>query len=47
MKIFKTFIFQIENSCVIKKLPIYEILNNLENTLSKKGTFASHIKKFL
>ena len=45
MKIFKIFIFQIGNSCVIRKLPIHEILNNLESTLSKKGTFASHIKK--
>ena len=45
MKNFKIFIFQIGNSCVIRKLPIYEILNNLESTLSMKGTFASHIKK--
>ena len=45
MKISKIFIFQIGNSCVKKKLPIYEILNNLESILSKKGTFASHIKK--
>ena len=45
MEISTLFIFQIGNSCVISKLPIYESLNNLESTLSKKGTFASLIKK--
>ena len=45
MKNFKIIIFQIENSNVIGKLLIYEILNNFENTLSKKGTFTSHIQK--
>ena len=43
MKISKVFIFQIGNSYVIRKLSIYEILNYLESTLSKKGTFASRI----
>ena len=45
MKIFKTFIFQIGDSCVKRELSIYEILNNLERTLFKKGTSISHIKK--
>ena len=45
MEISTLFIFQIGNSCVISKLPIYEILNSLESTLFKKGTFTSHIKK--
>ena len=47
MKNFKIFIFQIGNSYVIKKLLIYEILNNLESNLSNKETFASHIQKSL